>query len=138
MGLPCGGAHRSFPSQRSRLPPRRRARRPHAESLRDASLPPRPLLSLSLRRDHASDLISRSPHRLSRSRRISTVDAICSIAKSCGAKAVLITAQPERGSCVKHATDACYVPRRRWRVTAEVRLRRERGRCCRRKLYGDE
>ncbi|CAN7015556.1 unnamed protein product, partial [Brassica oleracea var. botrytis] len=49
-----------------------------------------------LRRDHASDLISRSPHRLRRSRRISTVDAICSVAKSCGVKVVLITAQPER------------------------------------------
>ncbi|CAN6813244.1 unnamed protein product [Brassica oleracea] len=40
----------------------------------------------------------------------STVDAICSVAKSAGAKVVLITAQPETGSCVKHATDVCYVP----------------------------
>ncbi|CAH8383594.1 unnamed protein product [Eruca vesicaria subsp. sativa] len=39
-----------------------------------------------------------------------TVDAICSVAKSAGAKVVLITAEPERGSCVKYATDVCYVP----------------------------
>ncbi|KAG7537605.1 Sugar isomerase (SIS) [Arabidopsis suecica] len=40
----------------------------------------------------------------------STVDAICSVAKSNGAKVILITAEPEIGSCVKHATDVCYVP----------------------------
>ncbi|XP_010482566.1 PREDICTED: uncharacterized protein LOC104761225 [Camelina sativa] len=40
----------------------------------------------------------------------STVDAICSIAKSNGAKVLLLTAQPVTGSCVKHATDVCYVP----------------------------
>ncbi|XP_010444547.1 PREDICTED: uncharacterized protein LOC104727207 [Camelina sativa] len=40
----------------------------------------------------------------------STVDAICSVAKSNGAKVLLLTAQPETGSCLKHATDVCYVP----------------------------
>ncbi|CAN6896747.1 unnamed protein product [Brassica oleracea] len=57
--------------------------------------------------------------------RFSTVDVICSIAKSCGAKVVLITAQPERGSCVKQTTDVCYVPAQTWQVTAEVRRRRD-------------
>lgn len=40
----------------------------------------------------------------------STVDAICSVAKSSGARVLLLTAQPETGSCVKHATAVCYVP----------------------------
>ncbi|CAH2070264.1 unnamed protein product [Thlaspi arvense] len=40
----------------------------------------------------------------------STVDAICSVAKSTGAKVLLLTAQPETGSCVKHASAVCYVP----------------------------
>ncbi|EOA12421.1 hypothetical protein CARUB_v10028025mg [Capsella rubella] len=40
----------------------------------------------------------------------STVDAICSVAKSNGAKVLLLTALPETGSCVKHATEVCYVP----------------------------
>ncbi|KFK26829.1 hypothetical protein AALP_AA8G299200 [Arabis alpina] len=40
----------------------------------------------------------------------STVDAICSVAKSSGARVLLLTAQPESGSCVKHATAVCYVP----------------------------
>ncbi|CAN8302198.1 unnamed protein product [Cochlearia groenlandica] len=40
----------------------------------------------------------------------STVDAICSVAKSAGAKVLLLTAQPETGSCVKYATNVCYVP----------------------------
>ncbi|VVB15680.1 unnamed protein product [Arabis nemorensis] len=40
----------------------------------------------------------------------STVDAICSVGKSSGARVLLLTAQPERGSCVKHATAVCYVP----------------------------
>ncbi|CAA7059628.1 unnamed protein product [Microthlaspi erraticum] len=40
----------------------------------------------------------------------STVDAICSVAKSSGAKVLLLTAQPETGSCVRHATAVCYVP----------------------------
>nr|AAM62627.1 unknown [Arabidopsis thaliana] len=40
----------------------------------------------------------------------STVDALCSVAKSNGAKVILITAEPAIGSCVKHATDVCYVP----------------------------
>ncbi|XP_010442741.1 PREDICTED: uncharacterized protein LOC104725729 [Camelina sativa] len=40
----------------------------------------------------------------------STVDAICSVAKSNGAKVLLLTSQPETGSCLKHATDVCYVP----------------------------
>ncbi|KAL1198325.1 hypothetical protein V5N11_026855 [Cardamine amara subsp. amara] len=39
-----------------------------------------------------------------------TVDAICSVAKSNGAKVLLLTAQPETGTYVKHATDVCYVP----------------------------
>ncbi|MCI89205.1 3-hexulose-6-phosphate isomerase-like, partial [Trifolium medium] len=33
----------------------------------------------------------------------STVDAICSVAQSNGGRVVLLTAQPETGSCVKHA-----------------------------------
>ncbi|ESQ43308.1 hypothetical protein EUTSA_v10015742mg [Eutrema salsugineum] len=40
----------------------------------------------------------------------STVDAICSVARSSGAKVLLLTAQPETGSCVKHATAVCYIP----------------------------
>lgn len=40
----------------------------------------------------------------------STVDAICSVAKSNGARVLLLTAQPETGTCVKHATAVCYVP----------------------------
>ncbi|XP_065869986.1 uncharacterized protein [Euphorbia lathyris] len=40
----------------------------------------------------------------------STVDALCSLARSCGAQVVLLTAQPETGSCVKHASVVCYVP----------------------------
>ncbi|KAF2320341.1 hypothetical protein GH714_027204 [Hevea brasiliensis] len=40
----------------------------------------------------------------------STVDALCSLARSNGAKVLLLTAQPESGSCVKHASVVCYVP----------------------------
>ncbi|XP_022141151.1 uncharacterized protein LOC111011614 [Momordica charantia] len=40
----------------------------------------------------------------------STVDAICSVAKSNGGRVLLVTAQPETGSSVKHADVICYVP----------------------------
>lgn len=40
----------------------------------------------------------------------STVDAICQVAKSHGARVLLLTAQPETGTCVRHATAVAYVP----------------------------
>ncbi|KAF3433010.1 hypothetical protein FNV43_RR24112 [Rhamnella rubrinervis] len=40
----------------------------------------------------------------------STVDAICSVARSYGSRVLLLTAQPESGSCVKHASVVGYVP----------------------------
>lgn len=40
----------------------------------------------------------------------STVDAICSVARSDGGRVLLLTAQPETGSCVKHANVVGYVP----------------------------
>jgi len=40
----------------------------------------------------------------------STVDAICSVARSNGGRVLLLTAQPEIGSCVKHASVVAYVP----------------------------
>ncbi|KAJ7969988.1 3-hexulose-6-phosphate isomerase-like protein, partial [Quillaja saponaria] len=40
----------------------------------------------------------------------STVDAICSVARSYGGRVLLLTAQPETGSCVKHASVVAYVP----------------------------
>lgn len=40
----------------------------------------------------------------------STVEAICSVARSHGARVLLLTAQPETGSCVKHASVVGYVP----------------------------
>ncbi|KAE8022511.1 hypothetical protein FH972_008303 [Carpinus fangiana] len=40
----------------------------------------------------------------------STVDAICNVARSHGGRVLLLTAQPETGSCVKHASVICYVP----------------------------
>ncbi|KAF5731145.1 hypothetical protein HS088_TW19G00750 [Tripterygium wilfordii] len=40
----------------------------------------------------------------------STVDAICSVARSHGARVLVLTAQPQTGSCVKHASVVCYVP----------------------------
>lgn len=39
----------------------------------------------------------------------STVDAICSVARSHGARVLLLTALPESGSCVKHASVVGYV-----------------------------
>ncbi|XP_031269545.1 uncharacterized protein LOC116128014 [Pistacia vera] len=39
----------------------------------------------------------------------STVDAICSVARTHGARVLLLTAQPESGSCVKHASVVGYV-----------------------------
>ncbi|KAE9618272.1 putative 6-phospho-3-hexuloisomerase [Lupinus albus] len=39
----------------------------------------------------------------------STVDAICSVARGNGGRVVVITAQPESGSCVKHANAVAYV-----------------------------
>ncbi|XP_058740167.1 uncharacterized protein LOC131612383 [Vicia villosa] len=40
----------------------------------------------------------------------STVDALCSVARSNGGRVLLLTAQPETGSCVKHASVVAYVP----------------------------
>lgn len=40
----------------------------------------------------------------------STVDAICSRARSYGGRVLLLTAQPESGSSVKHANVVAYVP----------------------------
>lgn len=40
----------------------------------------------------------------------STVDAICSVGRSHGARVLLLTAQPESGSCVTHASVVGYVP----------------------------
>ncbi|CAI0546922.1 unnamed protein product [Linum tenue] len=40
----------------------------------------------------------------------STVDALCSVARSCGGEVLLLTAQPKTGSCIKHADKVCYVP----------------------------
>ncbi|XP_019427310.1 PREDICTED: uncharacterized protein LOC109335615 [Lupinus angustifolius] len=39
----------------------------------------------------------------------STVDAICAVARGNGGRVVVITAQPESGSCVKHANAVAYV-----------------------------
>ncbi|KAL5554356.1 hypothetical protein UlMin_041757 [Ulmus minor] len=39
----------------------------------------------------------------------STVDALCSLARSYGARVLLLTAQPETGSCVKYASVVGYV-----------------------------
>lgn len=40
----------------------------------------------------------------------STVDAICGVAKSKGARVLLLTAQPESGSCVKYASVIADIP----------------------------
>ncbi|KAF5177346.1 3-hexulose-6-phosphate isomerase [Thalictrum thalictroides] len=40
----------------------------------------------------------------------STVDAICGIARSNGARILVITAQPETGSAVKYATSVAFLP----------------------------
>lgn len=40
----------------------------------------------------------------------STVDAICSVARSHGGRVVLLTAQPETGSCARHASAVAHVP----------------------------
>lgn len=40
----------------------------------------------------------------------STVDAICGVAKSSGARVVLLTAQPETGSSVKQASVVAHIP----------------------------
>ncbi|XP_061369550.1 uncharacterized protein LOC133312388 [Gastrolobium bilobum] len=39
----------------------------------------------------------------------STVDAICAVARSHGGRVVLLTAQPDKGSCMKHASAVAYV-----------------------------
>ncbi|KAK7343676.1 hypothetical protein VNO77_12599 [Canavalia gladiata] len=39
----------------------------------------------------------------------STVDAICAVARSHGGRVLLLTAQPDTGSCVKHANTVAYV-----------------------------
>ncbi|KAK7270505.1 hypothetical protein RIF29_23700 [Crotalaria pallida] len=39
----------------------------------------------------------------------STVDALCAVARAHGGRVVLLTAQPESGSCVKHADVVAYV-----------------------------
>ena len=38
------------------------------------------------------------------------MDAICGVAKSNGARVLLLTAQPESGSCAKHADVVAHVP----------------------------
>ncbi|OAY46033.1 3-hexulose-6-phosphate isomerase [Manihot esculenta] len=53
----------------------------------------------------------------------STVDALCSLARSKGAKVLLLTAQPESGSCVKHASVVCYVPAQTMATDEEVKSR---------------
>ncbi|GLU24228.1 hypothetical protein SLE2022_401780 [Rubroshorea leprosula] len=40
----------------------------------------------------------------------SSVEAICSLARSHGARVLLLTAQPEKGRIVKHANVVAYVP----------------------------
>ncbi|CAN6705684.1 unnamed protein product [Malus baccata var. baccata] len=40
----------------------------------------------------------------------STVDAICSVARSNSGRVLLLTAQPETGSCARHASVVGYVP----------------------------
>ncbi|OIT19973.1 PREDICTED: uncharacterized protein LOC109220791 [Nicotiana attenuata] len=40
----------------------------------------------------------------------STVDAICGVAKSNGARVLLLTAQPESGSSVKYASAVAHIP----------------------------
>ncbi|KAK6121783.1 hypothetical protein DH2020_044463 [Rehmannia glutinosa] len=40
----------------------------------------------------------------------STVDAICGVARGGGARVVLLTAQPESGSSVKHASVVAHIP----------------------------
>ncbi|XP_007038649.2 PREDICTED: 3-hexulose-6-phosphate isomerase [Theobroma cacao] len=40
----------------------------------------------------------------------STVDALCSVARSHGGRVLLLTARPETGSSVKHANVVAYVP----------------------------
>ncbi|GMN44632.1 hypothetical protein TIFTF001_013818 [Ficus carica] len=40
----------------------------------------------------------------------STVDALCALARSHGARVLLLTAQPETGSCVQHASVVGHVP----------------------------
>ncbi|XP_010278599.1 PREDICTED: uncharacterized protein LOC104612739 [Nelumbo nucifera] len=39
-----------------------------------------------------------------------TVDAICGVARSNGARVLLLTAQPESGSAVRHATTIAFLP----------------------------
>ncbi|BAT94194.1 uncharacterized protein HKW66_Vig0194120 [Vigna angularis] len=39
----------------------------------------------------------------------STVDALCAVARCHGGRVLLLTAQPETGSCVKHANVVAYV-----------------------------
>ncbi|KDP22303.1 hypothetical protein JCGZ_26134 [Jatropha curcas] len=53
----------------------------------------------------------------------STVDALCSVARSNGARVLLLTAQPETGSCVKHASVVCYVPAQTMADDREVKSR---------------
>ncbi|XP_052186847.1 uncharacterized protein LOC127797749 [Diospyros lotus] len=40
----------------------------------------------------------------------STVDAICGVARSCGARILLLTARPESGSAAKYASAIGYIP----------------------------
>ncbi|KAK9292854.1 hypothetical protein L1049_020835 [Liquidambar formosana] len=40
----------------------------------------------------------------------STVDAICGVARSNGARVLLVTAQPDSGSCATHATAIAHIP----------------------------
>lgn len=50
----------------------------------------------------------------------STVEAICNAARSDGARVLLLTAQPETGSCVKYASAICYVPAQTMADDADV------------------
>lgn len=53
----------------------------------------------------------------------STVDAICATARSHGGRVLLLTAQPETGSCVKHASAVAYVAAQTMADDADVKSR---------------
>ncbi|KAK3447230.1 hypothetical protein EUGRSUZ_A02801 [Eucalyptus grandis] len=54
----------------------------------------------------------------------STVDAICSVARSHGGRVVLLTAQPETGTCARHASAVAHVPAQTMADDAARRRRR--------------
>lgn len=53
----------------------------------------------------------------------STVDAICSVARSYGGRVLLLTAQPKTGSCVKHASVVAFVAAQTMADDGEVKSR---------------